>query len=237
VDRPTILLVDDVNLIIQLEKSCLRHLPVNILVARNGQEALEMIRQQRPDLIYMDLNMPVMDGPTCCAVIKADPEFNTIPIVMVTTAGREEDEARCRQAGCDDFLTKPIDQQLFLEKGRKFLEDFERRLPRVECRTQVAVSQNGSGQNGVTADISVGGLYVAADQSLPRESAVDLAFSLPGDDASQSIVAKGRVVWENGSTDQKKAYYPPGFGVEFTEIDPDAVSFIEAFVEGTRFKP
>src|SRR5689334_6862148 len=117
VDRPTILLVDDVNLIIQLEKSYLRYLPVNILVARNGQEALEMIGQQRPDLIYMDLNMPVMDGPTCCAAIKADPELSSIPIVMVTTAGREEDEARCRQAGCDDYLTKPIDRQVFLEKG------------------------------------------------------------------------------------------------------------------------
>jgi len=230
--RPIILLVDDVNLIIQLEKSFLKHLPVDVLIAGNGQQALEMIRAHRPDLVYMDLNMPVMDGPACCAALKADEELRSIPIIMVTTAGREEDELLCREAGCDDFITKPIDRQIFLEKGRKFLEDFDRRQPRVECDADLSLAVSGASLEAKVSDISVGGLYVATDAPLPREGSLEMAFSLPGDEA-KTIEVTGRVAWENSPGQCSKPHYPAGFGVEFTDLDPDAASFIQAFVDGT----
>ena len=231
--KPTILLVDDVNLIIELEKSFLKHLPVRLCTARNGAEALEVARQERPDLIYMDLNMPVMDGPTCCATLKADPELRSIPVVMVTTAGREGDEELCRQSGCDDYLTKPIDRQLFLEKGRNFLVDFERRQQRVECRTTVEFRQEEGRGSGTGTDISVGGIYVASPERVEPANPVDLSFSLAGEGP---ITARGRVAWENSAGERRKPHYPAGFGVEFTDIDPDAVSFIQAFIDGTKLK-
>ena len=89
--------------------------------------------------------------------------------------------------------------------------------------------------SGVTSDISVGGLYVATENAPDTESAVDLSFVLPGEDTP--IMVKGRVAWGNGTSSRRKPQYPPGFGVEFTDIDPDAASFIQAFVDGTPFEP
>ncbi|KAF0220365.1 MAG: response regulator [Geobacteraceae bacterium] len=234
--KPKILLVDDVNLILELEKSFLRYSPVRIFTARDGEEALAAVKRERPNLIFMDLNMPKMDGPTCCATLKADPEFRSIPVIMVTTAGKEEDEALCRQAGCDDYLTKPIDRRIFLEKGRRFLPYIDRRELRAPCRTQVSFQRGDEARVGISEDISVGGIYVVADGTPEAESRLFLSFVLP-DAIGTPIEAKGRVAWENGSDKRKKPQLPSGFGVEFTDIEEDAVGFIRAFVEGTKFKP
>ncbi len=233
--KPKILLVDDVQLILELEKSFLKFLPVRVLTARNGQEALDVARRERPDLVYMDMNMPVMDGPSCCAAIKADPELATIPVVMVTTAGRVDDETLCRQAGCDDFLTKPIDRRLFLEKGRRYIPTIDRREPRVACTAPVSVNNGGDPVQGVTADLSIGGVYVAADLPVSADSPVELTFVVPGEEGRE-VSATGRVAWENTVDSRRKPSLPVGFGVEFTELDPDAASFIKAFVDGTTLK-
>ena len=116
-----ILLVDDTKLFLKLEREYLKQSSVVILTAENGRQALEIARNERPDLIYMDLNMPEMDGATCCAALKADPELRSIPVILVTTAGMSESVEQCKHAGCDGFLTKPIDRKTFLEMGRKFL--------------------------------------------------------------------------------------------------------------------
>src|ERR1039457_2919395 len=86
-NTPKILLVDDTKLFLKLEQEYLKHLAVTVLTAENGIEALEIARSQNPDLIFMDINMPVMDGVSCCAAIKADPGLRSIPVVMVTTKG------------------------------------------------------------------------------------------------------------------------------------------------------
>ncbi len=233
--KPKILLVDDVQLILELEKSFLKFLPVRVMTARNGQEALETARRERPDLIFMDMNMPVMDGPACCAAIKADPEIAATPIVMVTTAGREDDEALCRRAGCDEFLTKPIDRRLFLEKGRKYIPTIDRREPRVPCCTTVSVGSGGGPVQGISADLSIGGMYVAADLPVVADTPVELTFKVPGEEGRE-VSATARVAWENSGDCRRKPGLPVGFGVEFTEMDPDAASFIRAFVDGTTLK-
>ncbi len=233
--KPKILLVDDVQLILELEKSFLKNLPASIFTARNGQEALELIRQERPDLVYMDMNMPVMDGPTCCAAIKSDPEIGATPIIMVTTAGQQGDEAHCRRAGCDDFMTKPIDRREFLDKGRRFIAAIDRREQRVACNSPVLVTNGDDAAQGVSADLGVGGMYVATDLPVAADSPVELTFAVPGEEPRQ-VSATGRVAWENSADSRKKPSLPIGFGVEFTEIDPDAASFIEAFVDGTILK-
>lgn len=227
--RKKVLLVDDVQLIIELEKAFLKGLPVDILVARNGEQALETAKRESPDLVYMDLNMPVMDGPTCCRILKADPATCGIPIIMVTTAGSVQDELLCRASGCDDYITKPINGKLFLEKGRKCIADFERRRRRYAHATDVAFLQNGEPRCGVTADISRGGLYIATPNDGIPDDPVDLSFTLASDDTNLLVAARGRVAWENSPANPKKSDYPPGFGVEFTTIEPEVVALIEEF--------
>lgn len=104
--RNKVLLVDDLNLILELEKVYLKGLHVDVYVAGNGEEALEIVSREKPDLIYMDLNMPVMDGPTCCRILKSDPTTREIPVIMVISASSPQDELQCRSAG-GGTITKP----------------------------------------------------------------------------------------------------------------------------------
>lgn len=231
---PTVLLVDDVKLLLELEKNFLKHSAVRILTASNGEEALQIAREERPDLIYMDLNMPVMDGKSCCATIKSDPALRSIPVIMVTTAGSQIDELRCREAGCDDYLTKPIDRRLFLEKGRRYVPSIDRRELRVTCMAEISLVNGIVIGNANSSDISVGGLYVAADRSPQSDGELKVSFTLPGSDIK--IKAKGRVAWDNSGSARKKPRLPAGFGLEFTEIDTDAIKEIRHFVECARTK-
>lgn len=118
---PKILLVDDVKLFLELEKSFLTLAPAVILTASNGDEALSIVRKERPALVFLDLYMPVLDGIACCRAIKSDPELAAIPVIMVTTGGKPQEEEQCRNAGCDGFLTKPIDRAALLDKVREFI--------------------------------------------------------------------------------------------------------------------
>lgn len=231
---PTVLLVDDVKLLLELEKNFLKHSAVRILSATNGEEALNVARAEHPDLIYMDLNMPVLDGNSCCAILKADSGLRSIPVIMVTTAGSQSDELRCREAGCDDYLTKPIDRRVFLEKGRRFLPAIDRREMRVGCMAEVVLLNGIAVGNSSCTDISVGGLYVATDCKPQADGEMKVSFTLPG--AGVTIQAKGRVAWDNCGTLRKKPRLPAGFGIEFTEIDTDALKEIRHYVEEQKPK-
>jgi CheY-like chemotaxis protein len=225
-----VLLVDDVVLLLELEKAFLKGLPVDILTARNGAEALEVVKAERPDLICMDLNMPVMDGAACCRALKADPLSREIPVIMVTTAGREHDRLLCESAGCDGYITKPIDGRLFLDKCRQCIADFERRRRRYNLTLDVQFLKDGEPRYGVTADISKGGLYIAVPNDAMPESPVDLSFTLPFDGDNHLVAARGRVAWENRSDAPRKPNYPAGVGVAFTDIAPETVILIERFL-------
>jgi two-component system cell cycle response regulator len=229
--RKKVLLVDDVHLILELEKAFLKGLPVDILVAHNGKEALELAKRELPDLIYLDLNMPIMDGPTCCRALKADPSTRWIPVVMVTTAGREPDKLLCQAAGCDDYITKPINGKTFLDLGRKLIADFERRKQRVNYSTDVQFLENGEPRYGMITDISKGGLFMAVPHDAMPDDPIDLSFSLPMGGNNILVAARGRVAWENRREEPKKPAYPAGFGVEFIDIDPSIVIMIENFFD------
>jgi two-component system, cell cycle response regulator DivK len=90
--------------------------------AVNGEQALAAVAKQRPDLILMDIQMPVLDAYEATRRIKADPAFRDIPIIVVTSyALSGGDEAKARAAGCDDFVPKPFSPRQLLAKIRKLL--------------------------------------------------------------------------------------------------------------------
>jgi hypothetical protein len=150
---------------------------------------------------------------------------------MVTTAGRDEDQLLCRSAGCDDYVTKPINNKIFLEKGRACLADFERRRRRYSFTTDVQFLKQGEPRYGVTADISNGGIFIALLHDNMPDDPIDLSFTLPIGGNNVLVAARGRVVWENRADSPIKPAYPAGLGIEFTDIDPSIVSLIENFFE------
>ena len=91
------------------------------LVARDGAEGLAVAAQARPDLVVMDLQMPVMDGYEAAAHLKADAGLAQVPIVAVTAYAMVGDQERILQRGFDGYLTKPIDPEVFVSELEKHL--------------------------------------------------------------------------------------------------------------------
>jgi chemotaxis family two-component system response regulator Rcp1 len=127
-----ILLVEDNAGDVRLTQEVLKTSKVrnNLLVANNGREALDCLRKQgkyadaaRPDLILLDLNLPVMDGREVLEKIKADPDLKRIPVVILTTSKAEEDILKTYNLHANCYVTKPVDLDQFV-KVVKSLEDF-----------------------------------------------------------------------------------------------------------------
>ena len=89
--------------------------------AENGEEALVAVAKDRPDLILMDIQLPVMDGYEVTRRIKADPSLSSIPVIAVTSYALSGDEEKARAAGCDDFVPKPFSPRQLLAKIRQYL--------------------------------------------------------------------------------------------------------------------
>jgi len=94
-----------------------------IIETENGQEALAAIAKARPDLILMDIQLPIMDGYTATRRIKADPALRSIPIIAVTSYALSGEEKKAREAGCDDYIPKPYSPRELLAKVRQYLSD------------------------------------------------------------------------------------------------------------------
>ena len=92
-----------------------------ITEAENGEEALAAIAKQRPDLILMDIQLPIMDGYTATRLIKTDPALRSIPIIAVTSYAVAVEEKKARAAGCDDYMTKPFSPRQLLAKIRQYM--------------------------------------------------------------------------------------------------------------------
>jgi CheY-like chemotaxis protein len=118
--KKKILVVDDTDLNRDLVVQLLED-EYDMVIAENGEEALLKTESERPDLILMDLGMPVMDGWEATKRLKANESLKHIPVIAVTSHAMVGDEIEARKAGCDDYLPKPIDEDLLIRKIKKFL--------------------------------------------------------------------------------------------------------------------
>lgn len=117
-----ILIVEDVEFNIDLLTQLLED-DYEIITATNGKSSVELTKQEYPDLILMDLSLPIMDGWEATRLIKADATLKHIPIIALTAHAMVGDEDKARKAGCDDYLTKPIDEDLLFEKLDYYFKD------------------------------------------------------------------------------------------------------------------
>ncbi|MCG6134316.1 MAG: response regulator [Nostoc sp. LLA-1] len=119
-----VLIVDDEpNIVILMEQALetLEDEGVELLTARNGQEALETIKIEKPNLVFLDVMMPKMSGLEVCQVVKKDLQMTDIYIVMLTAKGQEFDKQKGIDVGADLYLTKPFRPKEVLEKSRHVL--------------------------------------------------------------------------------------------------------------------
>ena len=116
-----ILVVEDQMDNRQILRDLLGNAGYSLVEAENGEEALAAVAKQRPDLILMDLQLPIMDGYEATRRLKSDPATKAIPIIVVTSYALSGDEGKARAAGCDAYVTKPYSPRLLLAKIKEFL--------------------------------------------------------------------------------------------------------------------
>lgn len=229
-DGHTILLVDDVDFTVELEKKTLERTGCNILTARNGIEALEIISKTRPNLILMDIYMPSMKGDECCRRIKENPEYRDIPVIFTTSAGKEEASQKCDSSGADGVITKPFKGKDLFREIRKFIKLGEREQIRVLLSVDISFSLAGRDHNAKVHDISSGGLFIESPFIPPKGAKIVLSFLLPGKDVKISTEAEVVRIVEKGSLlDKEKGR---GFGVHFFNISEDDQADVNEYVYG-----
>src|SRR5215467_886569 len=117
----TILLVEDDSTNRDIISRYLTLLGYQIVIARDGMQAVTLAQTERPHLILMDMRLPVLDGWEATRRIKASPATRAIPIVALTAYAMEDERRRCLAAGCDDYETKPVEFPRLVAKIRAIL--------------------------------------------------------------------------------------------------------------------
>jgi two-component system, cell cycle response regulator DivK len=116
-----ILLVDDMLINLKVACAVLCHDGYHVETAQDGEEALQMLRDHRPDLIVSDIQMPKMDGLQLARAVKQDSELRKIPLIALTAFSLRVNEAEAFAAGFDGYMTKPIDTRTFGDQIREYL--------------------------------------------------------------------------------------------------------------------
>ncbi len=233
-----ILLVDDVNFFLELEKGFFDREEFQILQANNGEEALEMLIKDHPDIIFMDLYMPVMDGDTCCQLIKSHAALQHIPIIMVTQGGSDTDFERCWQAGCDDIIPKPINQFLFQSMVRKYLEIPFRKALRAPIRLHIQCKSCADPDeylSDYTVNLSTGGFFIVSTVLYPVDSQFIIEFLLPNE--GKTVCCSARVAWINHPESLINKTLPVGMGLQFLNLSLDDMNSIRNFIKDQTMVP
>ena len=115
----TILLVEDTDLNIDLITQMLED-EFHLLIARDGEQGIGMASERHPDLILMDISLPVMDGYEATRQIRQI--LPSTPILGLSAHAMANEEQKARQAGCNDYLTKPVDEEILIQKIKEYLE-------------------------------------------------------------------------------------------------------------------
>jgi DNA-binding response OmpR family regulator len=129
VSKPRILLVDDSSTVLTMERMFLSDENYELLVAHDGEEAIAKAVTEKPDLILLDIVMPGIDGFETCRRLRAQDSTRDTPVIMVTTRGEPESIETGYAAGCNDYVTKPIDGLELLTKIRNCLAAAEKVAP------------------------------------------------------------------------------------------------------------
>jgi CheY-like chemotaxis protein len=119
----TILVVEDNELNMKLVRGLIKIGKYRMLEANDAELGIQLVREKRPDLVLMDIQLPGMDGLSATKIIKEDPELEDIPIVALTSYAMQGDKEKALAAGCTGYIAKPIDTRKFLETVLQYLKD------------------------------------------------------------------------------------------------------------------
>lgn len=139
-----VLIVEDNELNMKLFHDLLEAHGIGTIQTREGKRVLDIVRENRPDLIIMDIQLPEISGLEVTQLLKADPDLKSIPVIAVTAFAMKGDEQKIREGGCEDYISKPISVSTFIEVVQKHLSAQVPYVPRQEAET---VQEQEKGEN------------------------------------------------------------------------------------------
>ena len=225
-----ILLVDDVDFFRDVMCDYFKRTPATIIMASDGEEAINVAMREWPGLIYMDVGMPGMNGIEVCKKIKAHPQLKKIPVLLVFTPDRDATIKEVEASGCDGYLAKPFGREEFLNLGHRHLFNIQRRERRVPCQMTIDFEINGAAYQGRGVDISLHGIYLEFRDEITPNKHVKASFLLPTI-SSKKIEVAGLIAWVNQGFPRQNMGLAQGFGIEFQSIDMDSVDIVKAYLE------
>lgn len=122
--REKILVIEDTPMNLELVTDLLEVAGYKVIQAETAETGIEKARAEAPDLILMDVGLPGMDGLTATGILKQDQLTKDIPVIALTSHAMKDDEDRIMAAGCDGYITKPIDTREFLKTMASFISSF-----------------------------------------------------------------------------------------------------------------
>jgi two-component system alkaline phosphatase synthesis response regulator PhoP len=118
-----ILVADDEPFILRSLTFVLRTQGHEVFEAKNGEEAIALVHKEKPDLVFLDVMMPLMNGYDVCQKIKSDPELNRVHVIMLTAKGQESDRVKGLAAGADEYMTKPFSPSKIIQRVKDVMAE------------------------------------------------------------------------------------------------------------------
>ena len=128
-----VLLVEDHEELWDFLSRRLKRRGFEVVLAHDGQQGVDMVRSERPDVVLLDMNLPVMDGWTAARTLRADPGTARVPIIALTAHAMAGDKAKALEAGCDDYHPKPVDFSRLLSQIEEALLGAEDKAAEAEA--------------------------------------------------------------------------------------------------------
>ncbi len=222
---PKILLVDDVDLFLELERSYLEGCNYDLITASSGEETLQRLDKIAPDVLLLDYYMPGINGDEVCRLIRKNSTWEKLPILMVTAAGKPEEVQNCLDAGCDDYITKPVNKQELREKVERLLGTVQRRSSeRVAVKLPIQLQEGGRLHVVTAEDISTSGVCLKAPTALEENTTVEM--KLQGADG-KPLSLYGRIKRTGKQTED-------GCGVYFIYPDQESKKLLDRLIRSKK---
>lgn len=224
---PKILLVDDVDLFLELERSYLEGCDYDLITASSGEETLQRLDKIAPDVLLLDYYMPGINGDEVCRLIRKNTTWEKLPILMVTAAGKPEEVQNCLDAGCDDYITKPVNKQELREKVERLLGTVQRRSSeRVAVKLPIQLQEGGRLHVVTAEDISTSGVCLKAPLALEENTTVEM--KLEGVDG-KTLSLYGRIKRSGRQTED-------GCGVYFIYPDQESKKLLDRLIRSKKME-
>ncbi len=229
-NKKVILLIDDSETFVMYMAILLKRMGYNIIPARDGLEALKLLNILPPDLVMLDIQMPMIDGIKVLAEIKKNEKTSTIPVVMLTANAKDETVEKCVALGCSGYLTKPI----MFEDLHYIIQDvffrtvgWRRKHIRVQHVSRVTLIKSEEKFELFTETLSEGGMYVRKKNPFPVGTQVKALLEMNG----EVLDFEGTVIYNKGIYGDFFKI-PPGMAIEFTGVNKRKSAALTGYISG-----